>query len=177
MIAAAEPAKCASKLRLCLECHRAGWTGSHLALAPYKPTDPLQFEWKMVTKSSWYFKALLSAAQIFDKGSCHIMHGMPEGYYKVTMKVKDLHGFHERPDFLTLRNQDFEAIASGKKPVAQLVVPLALPPADAPLAVEEGMADEGDMEDAALDLLGDDDYVEPDEGIGRWTTCSFCLFS
>jgi hypothetical protein len=79
----------AHKLRLVLELQRQGWQGMHAALT-YTSGSPKEFSLSMVPNSSLYFRSLLQAEDMFDRGLQHVLSGRPHGYYRCLLELPNL---------------------------------------------------------------------------------------
>lgn len=105
-----------SKVELVLELHKAGWGATKQAPPEYTMEGPKLYWAGGFYHSALYFRALLCAPAIFQKGLTGIRHHQPEMYYHVLLSLKDLRVLEENKAMLRhFRFKHYAALLKGRE--------------------------------------------------------------
>lgn len=127
----------AHKLQLVLELRRLGWEGRH---GPHtcEPFGERIFSLSMVVSSGLYFKCLLDAEQLFERGLRSIFSARPHFYYRCLCELPSLEPLvaYSDDELQRMTNSQFQMILKGAAPDVGVEVIYAL---------EDGPAGEGEQ--------------------------------
>ena len=97
-----------------LQLYRDGWVLAPRPL-PFTAVSDRVFDGRMALRAGVYFRALLQAQDIFEKGCDQIVHMKPGKYYELLVSKRDVSTLHSRADFASLTSADFAKMLRGEQ--------------------------------------------------------------